>query len=82
MSIKEFQPLTKYIIVSRQDDSPLFGDRLFDRIVDAKNAFRQRFKNYTYKDDACFDKKFNEQEEYEILELTFTIEDVKSLGRG
>ena len=74
--ISEFNTLTKYIIVNSGTDNILFGDRLFDKVGHAKNAFRQHTKSINNR----YGMKFDEQEEYVIIKLEFELKSVSEVG--
>ena len=74
--ISKFNTLTKYIIVDKNTDKILFGDRLFDKVGHAKNAFRQHTKSINNR----YGVKFDEQEEHVIVKLEFELKNVSEVG--
>ena len=75
--ISKFNTLQKYIIVHSTTDKILFGDRLFDKVGHAKNAFKQNTKSSSNGWRWAY---FDEQEEYVIVKLEFELKNVSEVG--
>ena len=75
--ISKFNTLTKYIIINSITDKILFGDRLFDKVGHAKNAFKQNTK---FPSNGWRGTKFDEQEDYVIVKLEFELKSVSEVG--
>mgnify|MGYP000067739200 CR=1 FL=1 len=75
--ISNFNTLIKFIIVNKNTDKILFGDRLFDKVGHAKNAFRQHTKSVN---NRYYGEKFDEQEDYIIVKLEFELKGVSEVG--
>lgn len=77
IEMSEFNTLTKYIIVHKVTDKILFGDRLFDKVGHAKNAFKQNTKSSS---NGWRGASFDEQEDYVIVKLEFELNGVSEVG--
>lgn len=84
MNINDIYSESAYVIAHKETGETLFGTRLFDKPRDAKLAWNNAasFRNCRiYKIEQYRNKKFDEQDEYEIVEVTNTIH-IKIGGTG
>lgn len=75
MNINAIYSETAYVIAHKETGETLFGTRLFSKPSDAKNAwFNTTNRNWRiYKLEEFRNKKFDDQDTYEIVEVTNTI---------
>lgn len=76
MNINNIYSKNFYIIVHKETGESLFGTRLFDKEGHAKLAWNnavERGNSRIYGLEKYFNKGFDTQDEYEIVEVTNTI---------
>lgn len=68
--LEDIRKLEKFVIEHSESGELLFGERLFDRVTDAKNAFIQRTKCL---ENSYRGVRFADQKEYKIVKLTYVV---------